>query len=210
MSSVPNTNAPLANDVKPPKPRLWFFGLVVVAITLPWLLWALKPAAIELPVMGELIPWSLTSHDNAPFGSTQLAKKPYVTSFFFTSCPTTCPKIMKAMKSVHDRTDELQLVSITVDPETDTPDVLRRSLQKYDANPKRWTLCTGTEEQIHGVVVDGFKTYVGKRVPKTADVYDIVHGARLVLVDGEGQVRGHFATDESGLNELVEAAKSLQ
>lgn len=211
MSTVPAATIPQAPKRMTAKPALLLVGVLALALALPWVFLAQRnaAAAAQLPVMGQLPSWSLTSHHNKPFGSQQLDGKPYLVSFFFTSCPSICPKIMKAMKRVHDRTAALELVSITVDPETDTPDVLQRSLDKYDAKGARWTLCTGTDAQIRAVVVDGFKTYVGKQLAKTADVYDIMHGSRLVLVDGKGQVRGHFSTDEAGLDELVEAAKTL-
>ena len=183
-------------------------ALLGVLLALPWVLYQRMHPAADVQTLGDAPQWQLTNQNGAPFGSSQLAGKPHVISFFFTSCPSTCPKIMGAMAKVQDRTD-LQLVSISVDPLTDTPDVLKAALPKYGGRPDRWTLCTGTEEAVHKVVVDGFATYVGKKVQKSATVYDIAHGARLVLVDGDGKVRGHFSTDELGLSELERAAKEL-
>ncbi len=160
-------------------------------------------------LMGTLPAWTLTDHDGDPIGSKQLAGHPYVVSFFFTSCPSICPKIMNAMRTVQGRHDSVRLISISVDPLTDTPQRLRESIGRYGVDTKRWRLVTGTDEAVRKVVVEGFKTFVGKKVAKDADVFDIAHGARLVLVDGGGGVRGHFETTEAGLQALVQAVEAI-
>lgn len=198
-------------DTEKLKPPLAMVGLLAILIAAPFAVRTYNARTSPLERMGQLPTWQLTSQTNQPFGSAQLAGKPYITSFFFTSCPTICPKIMGAMAKVAAQTsDAIKLVSITVDPLTDTPEVLQASMAKYDAKAPRWTFCTGTELGVREVIVGGFKTYVGKKAAKSDNVYDIAHGARLVLVDGGGQVRGHFGTDDAGLAELVKAAKTLE
>ena len=196
---------------KPPKAMLIGFAAVLgVLLASPYVLWQRMHATPPPDVLGDVPAWALTSQTGAPFGSQQLVGKPYVVSFFFTSCPSICPKIMGAMAQVQKKSDDLALVSITVDPLTDTPEVLRKSMSRYGVDPARWTLCTGTEASIRKVIVDGFKTYVGKKVAKSDDVYDIAHGARLVLVDAQGRARGHFSTDDAGVADLLRVAEQIQ
>ncbi len=189
--------------------RAQYIAIGVTCLVLPPLIWlARKPP--PPPAMGSVPTWQLTDQDNKPFGTEQLAGRAYVTSFFFTSCPSICPKIMGAMAKVQARTDaDLKLISITVDPQTDTPAQLKSSEAKYGVDPARWRLLTGTDAAIREVVVGGFKTFVGDRKQLSDDVFDIAHGARLVLVDGDGGVRGHFATDAAGLDALVRAYEAL-
>jgi len=109
--------------------------------------------------------FELVNQDGQAFGSQDLKGKPYVASFFFTSCVTICPKILGAMSSLqtrfaHEKLD-IQLVSLTVDPDTDTPEKLKAAGQKMGADFTKWTFLTGTKDQLKEVIVGGFKTFVG-------------------------------------------------
>jgi len=162
---------------------------------------------------GKLPSFELVNQDGQAFGSQDLKGKPYVASFFFTSCVTICPKILGAMSSLqtrfaHEKLD-IQLVSLTVDPDTDTPEKLKAAGQKMGADFTKWTFLTGTKDQLKEVIVGGFKTFVGPQEAIGDDLFDIGHGARLVLVDQRGVVRGNFETNEYGLEELTRKARTL-
>ncbi len=77
--------------------------------------------------------WTLMDQDSKIFGQRDLLGKPSIASFFFTSCPTICPKLMQQMKEVHKRfvgkEDKINFFSISVDPEQDTPEVLKNYMQ---------------------------------------------------------------------------------
>lgn len=165
------------------------------------------------PVLGELPVWSLTSHTKAAVSSDSLRGSVWVTSFFFTSCTTICPKILGAMRRVQSRVVAAELpvilTSITVDPENDTVPTLALFAPSYGVIDGRWHLLSGERQAIQQLVVDGFKTYMGERVQMSDDMVDISHGARLVLVDRRGQVRGHYETDAAGLDNLFADAKLL-
>jgi protein SCO1/2 len=167
----------------------------------------------DLPRLGTLPGYRLTDQAGRPWGSADLAGRPYVTSFFFTSCATICPKIMGAMHSVDRqvtaRGGRVRMVSITVDPVTDDPAQLGSYGEKLGIDPGRWALLTGSPDELRRVIVDGFKTTMGDREAVGGDLFDIGHGARLVLVDAEGQVRGHFETDPTSLDTLVRAYLQL-
>lgn len=165
-----------------------------------------------LPVLVELPAYHLTSEQGQAFGAENLRGKAYVANFVFTSCPSVCPRLTKRMAEVQERTkdlgDALHLVTFSVDPETDTPEVLRGYAQKYGADPKRWVFLTGQLTDIEPVVVKGFKMVMGKK-ETTPGMFEIVHGERFVLVDGKGFVRGFYEATNEGIDKLIVDARKL-
>ena len=165
-----------------------------------------------LPVLVELPAYQLTSEQGQAFGAENLRGKAYVANFVFTSCPSVCPRLTKRMAEVQERTkdlgDALHLVTFSVDPETDTPEVLRGYAQKYGADPKRWVFLTGQLTDIEPVVVKGFKMVMGKK-ETTPGMFEIVHGERFVLVDGKGFVRGFYEATNEGIDKLIVDARKL-
>jgi len=126
--------------------------------------------------------------------------KVWVAGFIFTSCPSVCPKISRAMLELQQRYarngDEIELVSFSVDPENDTPEVLRRYAENLGADLSRWHFVTGDRAAMEALVVGGFKTSIDRKPlggGTTIDMYDIAHAEKLVLVDDTGGVRGLYA-----------------
>lgn len=165
------------------------------------------------PVLLTLPEWSLTDSEGRPFGSAELRGEVYVASFFFTRCTSICPLIMKAVSRLQSAYRErgiegIRLVSITVDPEHDTPEVLREYAEKIQAEPARWTLLTGDLEAIRALLEDGFKVPVGEGTTATG-VFDIAHTGKLVLVDREGRIRGYYDIDDMGLDEVFHRSRHV-
>jgi protein SCO1/2 len=186
-------------------PWVWAFlaGILVLTLIRPLLRFEPEPP----PVMGEIPAFSLVDQDGNPFGSEDLSGSVYVANFFFTSCSTICPPMMRAVAGLRDRyRDEgiegVRLVSITVDPETDTAERLADYAARYSAEPPRWTLLTGDPEEIRRVAVEGFRTAMGDRVEVADGFFDIAHSGKLVLVDGQGRVRGYYDYDALGIDEV--------
>ncbi len=164
------------------------------------------------PVLVELPAYTLTNEQGQTFGAANLRGKIYIANFVFTSCPSVCPRLTKRMADVQERTkdlgDALHLVTFTVDPETDTPEVLRGYAQKYGADSSRWAFLTGPLKEIEPVVVKGFKMMLDKK-ETTPGLFEIVHGERFVLVDGKGFVRGFYEAKEEGIEAIVRDARKL-
>lgn len=186
-------------------PWLWAFLIGAVTIT------AIRPLLRRIPepppVLGTLPPWSLVDQDGRSFGSTELRGKVWIASFFFTRCTSICPAVMHAVSrldaALRERgVDGIALVSFTVDPEHDAPLILREYAREIGADPARWTLATGDPAAVRSLVVEGFKVPVGEGTTE-AGVFDIAHTAKLVLVDGEGRIRGYYDTDDLGLDETL-------
>jgi protein SCO1/2 len=164
------------------------------------------PPLLELPA------YKLTDHRGASFGAAELRGKVYIADFVFTSCPTVCPRLTERMHEIQRRTDDLgdalQLVTFTVDPENDTPEVLAAYAKKHEANPTRWTFLTGPLGEVETVVLRGFKIAMGKKETQ-AGMMEIFHGERLVLVDREGKIRRFYEANDQGIEEIIRDARLL-
>lgn len=193
------------------KPWLWIVALLVlVALFAARMLLAQRLSMP--PVLVELPSYTLTNEQGQTFGAANLRGKTYIANFVFTSCPSVCPRLTKRMVDVQERTkdlgDALHLVTFTVDPETDTPEVLRGYAQKYSVDSSRWVFLTGPLKEIEPVVVKGFKMMLDKK-ETTPGMFEIVHGERFVLVDGKGFIRGFYEAKEEGIEAIVRDARKL-
>ncbi|MCC6849795.1 MAG: SCO family protein [Deltaproteobacteria bacterium] len=183
-------------------------GCVTVTLLRPLLRYEPRPP----PVLGALPAFALVDAAGEPFGTTELAGKVWIASFFFTSCPSVCPLLMARMAELQRRlgeagigTADVRLVSITVDPERDTPEALRAAAPRYGVDPARWTLLTGPRPRLHELLVSGFKV-PGLDAGALANG-DIPHTMKLVLVDGGGRVRGYYDADDRGIDEVFHRAQ---
>ena len=135
--------------------------------------------------------FQLTNQNNQPFGSTQLAGKIWIADFIFTSCPGPCPMVSSRMSELQkplEKTD-VHLVSFSVDPEKDTPEVLRGYADKLKAQPARWDFLTGSKSTIYDLSKNGFKLAVSDGSEEAGVP---VHSTRMVLVDRHGEIRGYY------------------
>jgi protein SCO1/2 len=209
--------------------RPYLIALLVAMVAYPLLFRPLFKACMSHvpeppPVYGQLPDFTLVSQDGDPFGSDDLRGDVWVANFIFTSCPSVCPSLTRAMKSLQDRYEQndipVRLVSITVDPEVDTPQRLREYALEYGADLDRWTFLTGDESAIRALIVEGFQLGVGEptelpgggtALPPAGEVslYEISHSQRFVLVDGGGGIRGYYETSEDGLDEIYHRSQHV-
>jgi protein SCO1/2 len=187
----------------------WKVTLIAMpVITLLLLLWlrsvevkALRQRTISS--YGTVPIFQLTNQDGQPFGSTQLLGKIWIADFIFTTCPGPCPMISTRMSELQkplEKTD-VHLVSFTVDPAKDTPEVLRGYAEKLRAQAGRWNFLTGPQSVIYELSRDGFKLAVSDGREETGIP---VHSTRMVLVDRHGDIRGYYdATEPDAVTKLV-------
>ena len=142
------------------RPSTW--GVVAGLVVLLFVAQAvLGPRDMPLPAYFEIPRFTLVSQAGTPFGTDQLAGKAWIAGFFFTRCPTVCPILVQRQSDVERRTrelgDSLRFVTISIDPDHDTP----AAMSEYGAARRlpfdRWTLLTGRTEEIQQLVRDGFK-----------------------------------------------------
>src|SRR5437773_4069291 len=176
---------------------IWKVTLILIpVVTLALLLWMrqLEVNALRQRTVasyGTVPSFQLTNHNGQPFGSPQLAGKIWIADFVYTSCPGPCPLISSRMSELQkplEKTD-IHLVSFTVDPEKDTPEVLRTYAEKLHAQLKRWNFLTGSRPAIYALARDGFKLAVSNGSDETGLP---VHSTRIVLVDRRGVIRGYY------------------
>lgn len=164
-----------------------------------------SPAREPLMELGPAPQIRLTNQDDAPFESAALGGKVWIADFFFTSCGGPCPIMTASMAQVQQAFPEeagLHLVSISVDPDTDTPERLRSYGEKYGAEFERWHFLTGPIEHIQELAVKGFKV---------GSVEDpVIHSTRFILVDQHGQIRGYYTgTDKEDVERLTADIRQL-
>ena len=133
-----------------------------------------------------------------------LKGKIIVVDFFFTRCPTICPKLAKAMKrlqrSFPHNDSIVQFVSITVDPKHDSLAELRKWAEKFDVNPDSWWLLTGDRDSIYNMALKEMKASVADVNVDTA----FVHTENFFLLDKHRVVRGWYSgLDSSAQGRLV-------
>lgn len=167
-----------------------------------------------LPVYYQVPEFTLTNEFKKPFGSNDLKGKIYIANFMFTSCPSSCPALMEKMDTIQKRIrgvgTKAAIVTFTVDPTTDTPEVLFKYARKRNSNPFIWNFLTGSEKDLKKIVIDGFKVPMGnkesvekKLEAQTITLMDIAHSDRVVLVDDKGQIRGYYSTDKVEMDRLM-------
>jgi protein SCO1/2 len=149
--------------------------------------------------------FTVTERSGQPLHLADLAGKVWVADFFYTTCPGPCPALTSRFSKVQEalgNTSDVRLVSISVDPEKDTTDVLKAYADRFKAGPN-WYFCTGDKAAIFQLAHDGFKLPIaeGNGTPESGPV---THTTRLILVDKTGSVRGFYegGTDDS-VNEIV-------
>lgn len=193
----------------------WFWVLGIALIVIGPLSRALSHRVPPPPAMKIPLPaFELTDERGQPFGTEQLKGRVWAADFVFTSCPTVCPKLTARMAQIQHRSRHLgeafHLVTFTVDPENDTPEVLAAYAQSYHANGARWSFLTGRLDALETTIVKGFKIAMGKEESEPGSgIFSIFHGERLVLVDQDGNIRGYYEANEVGMGELLRNAGIL-
>jgi protein SCO1 len=162
--------------------------------------WAGCKKAEPLPRLGQVGAFSLLDQHAAQVSADTLRGKVWVAAFFFTRCPTICPRITRRMRALQvaaaAKAPPLTLISFSVDPENDTPPVLQAYAQRFEADPKNWSFLTGDLEVIKRTVVDGFKLALDGKADTAAENGGIIHGSHLVLVDRTLAIRGYYRSDD--------------
>lgn len=190
-----------------------------------------NPVIMELPYLGKhievsivennqlkdtiihhsIVPFQLTNQYGALYGSKNLARKVYLTEFFFTSCPSVCPKVAKQMAKIHHifkEEENFALVSFTLDPKNDTPQRLYKYANKHQGNNSNWYFLTGDKEQIYDLAESNY--FVAAYDDNLKNEDSIMHDGVLVLVDHAGHVRGMYdGKEETIVDEIKQDINSL-
>jgi cytochrome oxidase Cu insertion factor (SCO1/SenC/PrrC family) len=143
-------------------------------------------AAVEVPLNFHVADFSLTERSGRPFQSSELRGKPWIASFFFTACPGPCRQVNTELAQLQQEfaKSDVRFVSITVDPQNDTPEVLQAYAKQFNADADRWLFLTGPLEEIRQVAEGSLKVALSR----------VTHSTRLILINRQGKVDGYFDT----------------
>lgn len=142
--------------------------------------------------------------------SASLKGKIYVADFFFTSCPSICPKMttqMKRFAAAFKDNENVKIISFTVDPRRDTVEKLKRFADKYGINSSQWNLLTGDRDEIYELGVYG---YLLSAQEDALAPGGFLHASNMILVDKEKRIRGIYeGTSTKDVDRMIEDAKVL-
>lgn len=194
----------------------WAIGLVVmVALRLP----GASPTAEADTYAGlRILPFTLTNHDGRSIDTTIFDGRVTVLSFFFASCPLVCPRLATDIASLQPRLADtpVQFLSISVDGQRDTPEVIRQFALRHGGTLDTWTLATGDPTLVASLVRDGLSLFLdaedSQQVPAVGGgtMANIVHPDQLILIGPDRSVRGlYLSTEPTELDRLEADARRL-
>lgn len=175
--------------------------------------WDEKPLE-GLKNFGVVPDFSLIERSGKPLRLVDLRDKIWIANFIYTNCKDTCPlqsaEMARLQNDLVDKTD-VKLVSISVDPERDTPQALSRYAERFKADPDRWLFLTGEKREIYRIAQEGFRLSAVPASDVGQENNDsILHSTRFVLVDSKAQIRGYYqSTDAEAMKRLSRDLKTL-
>lgn len=206
-----------------------FFASVFISLII-FLLASCNTGEQKLPILGErdwikktvdgkevvdtiynTIPsFSFVNQNNDTVTENIIKDKIYVTDFFFTTCPTICPIMKRQMLKVYEKfkdNKDVMILSHTIDPEHDTPQVLNTFAKDLGITGNQWQFLTGPKEKIYEI---GLKSYmVVAKEDKTAEG-GFLHSGAFILVDKDKHVRGIYdGTTEEGTKRIIADIQTL-
>ena len=177
-------------------------GLCVLALS------CTNRSAPETPVIAELPEFTLVDQDGRAFDRNSIVSGVWVTAFVFTHCRATCPRLTAQMKKLQARVSDVEdarLLSVSVDPRNDTPEVIKAYMKANQIDERNWRFVTGTEEAVERFVVGGFRVGYGRTQWST----ELTHSNSFALVDQQARIRGYYGSDDEGLQKLEQDLRSL-
>ena len=148
--------------------------------------------------------FQFVSQDGDIVSGRTMAGKIYVADFFFTTCPTICPKMKTQLKRVYDRfkgNPNVMLLSHTIDPTHDSVAVLREFAQSLGVEGKQWLFVTGDKEKIYDI---GQNSYMVSAAEDASAPGGVVHSGAFILVDTKKHIRGIYdGTTAEGVDKLM-------
>ncbi len=204
---------------------LWLgFGLLLGLLALAYLVSLAELKQVNhapLPVLGRIGGFTLTNQDGQVTTLDDLTNHVWVADIIFTRCAGPCPRMTAQMKSLQTAlppASDARLVTLTTDPDHDTPSVMKRYGERFGADFNRWAFLTGTKSQIAGLAGDGLKLSAVPVKPEDrkddADLF--IHTTIFVVVDKHAQLRGIFETGGEGVDwtnvqpHILQAVRQLE
>tara|TARA_B100001287_G_scaffold42180_1_gene31286 strand:- start:43218 stop:44420 length:1203 start_codon:yes stop_codon:yes gene_type:complete len=170
------------------------------------------PILDEDTVFHKIPYWEFVNQDGIKVSADDLQNKVRLVNFFFTSCPTICPKMTLNIRSIQQELAKecltnISLLSFTVDPKRDTIKKLKEYSKTYNINNDNWNLLTGQQDDIYDLGINGF--LVPSQENALADG-GFLHSEMMILIDKDDRIRGYYdATDPQNIPKVVQHIKLL-
>ena len=162
--------------------------------------------AKKLPEYDKVPAFTMTDSEGHSFNQSQMAGKIWVVDFIYTFCPAECPLMSARMRKLEAQLkglDDVRLLSISVDPDRDTPPVLNKFAHRWGAPNVQWTFLTGDAATVHLLAYQTF--HVGDVINK------MEHSTKFALVDRQGVIRGYYSSfDHDSMADLVKDVETLR
>ena len=159
----------------------------------------------------KIAPFSLINQNGLNITDSDYSNKIYVADFFFTTCPSICPKMTANMGLIQEdiRTDnQVLLLSFSVTPEIDSVAQLKRYAIEKGVIDTKWNLLTGDKKEIYELAR---KSYLAVKTSGDGGEHDMIHTENFILVDPEQRIRGFYdGTDTTAMDELLSDIRVLQ
>jgi protein SCO1/2 len=197
------------NSVRPPR-TIWIgFLLLFGVLALAFVTWfaqisrqLTKP---QLPVIGPVANFTLMNQDGKLATLADFTNHVWVADIIFTRCAGPCPRMTGQMRSLQNflpPDSAAKLVTLTTDPDFDSPEVLKKYGERFNADFNRWTFLTGSKKEIAALASDSLKlSSVPVKPEDRKDDADLfIHTTIFVVVDKHAQLRGSFETGGDGVD----------
>lgn len=187
---------------------VFLIGITALAV-LYWLKSHERKSAEQIPVVRAVPDFALTERSGKTVQLSDLRGKVWIADFVFTRCAGPCPlmtaRMAKLQQSLKDATD-VRLVSFSVDPDRDTPQVLTEYAKNFEADPSRWLFLTGNKAAVYELANKGFLISAVENIKQARppDEGPILHSTKFVLVDRKANIRGYYdGIETNGFDRLL-------
>mgnify|MGYP001379107949 FL=1 len=158
-----------------------------------------------LPVLGNINNFILYDQNGNEFSEQDLLGNYWISDFIFTTCAGPCPVMSSQFQGFQEKYSDnsnLKLLSISVNPQYDTPNILQNYGERYNADFKKWNFLTGDVNEIHTLALESFKVGDAEN--------PIFHSAFFILIDDQAQIRGYYnSTINEDINKMYSDINDL-
>lgn len=197
--------------------NIWLFFAVVLSLPfvvytgVNWYETSVKALPVLISKEHTISDYKLINQDGKKATTKDWQKKIVIANFFFTHCPSICPKMTRNLINVQQafaNKPDILLVSFSVDPERDSAPVLVKYATRFGFNKNSWQLLTGSKQEIYRLARKSFKVIA---TDGDGGEHDFIHSNKLVLIDRTKHIRGYYdGTSETETTELIKDIKKLE
>ena len=178
---------------------LIIFALIILGIMALLVINQADRSRSALPILGEVPEFTFTERNGQPFGLDNMKGKVNIVDFMFTNCQTKCPIMVVHMAELYQNyksNDNIQIVSISVDPDRDSLEVLQRYATEHGATDNRWAFLRAPMDKVVDISENGFML--------AAEGLPMGHSTKFVLVDPQGKIRSyHDGMDAASVKNIA-------